>query len=336
MQHNDELKLTLSSTAASQRPLRDRIGIPIQGTDSLNTIITRVKEAEQAGVRQVWISTTGIGVTDILTVLAIVATQTEHIRLGTGIVPTYPRHPLALAQQALTVHDIAPGRLRLGIGPSIQPFIEGVYGLEYTSPLSHLKEYLEVLRALLWEGSVDHHGTFFNVTYTLPRTARVPLLISALGLKAFRLAGEFADGVLPAWCPLPYLLNQALPALRAGAEAHKRPAPPIIASLPVALSTDEAAVLAAVRQSVQMMTQVGPYAQMFTQAGFAGAVAGDESSLNALTRSLVISGDEETVRNRLRVLLASGIDELALGLVPIADEASERMRLFHLIGSLDA
>lgn len=336
MQNKDELNQPLSSSATSHRPLRDRIGIPIQSTDPLDTIITRVKEAEQAGVQQVWISTAGVGVTDILTVLAIVATQTEHIRLGTGVVPTYPRHPLALAQQALTVHDIAPGRLRLGIGPSIRPFIEGVYGLSYTSPLTHLKEYLEVLRALLWQGSVDYHGTFFNVTYTLPRTAQVPLLISALGLKAFRLAGEFADGVLPAWCPLPYLLNQALPSLRAGAEASNRPVPPIIASLPVALSTDKAAVLAAVRQSVQMMTQVGPYAQMFTQAGFAGAVAGDETTLNALTRSLVISGDEEAVRNRLRALLASGIDELALGLVPIADEEQERKQLLHLIGSLDS
>jgi alkanesulfonate monooxygenase SsuD/methylene tetrahydromethanopterin reductase-like flavin-dependent oxidoreductase (luciferase family) len=241
-----------------------------------------------------------------------------------------------MAQQALTVHDVAPGRLRLGIGPSIRACIEDVYGLQYTSPLPHLKEYLEVLRGLLWEGSIDHHGTFFNVVYTLPRTAQVPLLISALGLKAFRLAGEVADGVLPAMCPLPYLLNQALPALRAGAEARNRPVPPIIAALPVVLSTDEAAVLAAVRPSVQMMTQVGPYAQMFVQAGFAGAVDGDEAALDALTQSLVISGDEATVRNRVQELLASGLDELVLGLVPVADEARERKQLLHLIGSLEA
>jgi alkanesulfonate monooxygenase SsuD/methylene tetrahydromethanopterin reductase-like flavin-dependent oxidoreductase (luciferase family) len=102
------------------------------------------------------------------------------------------------------------------------------------------------------------------------------------------------------------------------------------------LSTDEAAVLAAMRQSVQMMTQVDPYAQMFVKAGFAGAVAGDEAELDALTRSLVISGDETAVRDRLRDLLASGLDELALILVPIADEEQERKQLLHLIGSLDA
>jgi len=336
MQQKDELRLSLSSSEVSQRPLRDRIGIPVQSTDALETIIARVREAEQAGVQQVWISTAGVGVADILTVLAIVATQTERIRLGTGVVPTYPRHPLVMAQQALTVHDIAPGRLRLGIGTSIRSFIEDVYGLQYASPLSHLKEYLEVLRGLLWEGSVDHHGTFFNVAYNLPRTAQVPLLISALGLKAFRLAGEVADGVLPAWCPPSYLLNQALPALRAGAEVRNRPVPPIVAALPVVLSTDEAAVLAAVRPLGQMMTHGGPYAQMFVKAGCVGAVKGDGAELDALIRSLVISGDEETVRNRVQELLASGLDELLLQPVPIADEASERKRLLHLIGSLEA
>ena len=104
--------------------------------------------------------------------------------------PTYPRHPLDLAQQALSLYDIAHGRLRLGIGPSHQAIIEGIYGLSQTTPLAHLREYVKVLRAALWEGKVDHHGQFFNVVVTLPRTTQTPVLISTLGKKAFQLAGE--------------------------------------------------------------------------------------------------------------------------------------------------
>jgi alkanesulfonate monooxygenase SsuD/methylene tetrahydromethanopterin reductase-like flavin-dependent oxidoreductase (luciferase family) len=276
------------------------------------------------------------GRADVLTAFAAVAAQTERIRLGSAVIPTYPRHPLVMSQQALAVHDIAPGRLRLGIGPSHRFYMEGVYGLQQPSPLLHLKEYLHIMRGLLWEGSIDHHGTFFNAAYTLPRTAQVPLLISTMGLKAFRLAGEIADGAITSTCPLPYLLNQALPALRAGAEERSRPAPPVIALVSVALSTDTAAVLAAIRQQVQGMTRLDAYARMFVKAGFAGAVDGDEADLDALARSLVISGDEVTVRQLIQEWLASGLDELLLALVPIADGERERKQLLHLIGSLEA
>ena len=276
----------------------------------------------------------GAGFADILTVLAVAATQTERIRLGTAIVPGYPRHPLVMAQQALAVHDLAPGRLRLGVGSGNRVFLESRYGLSQIAPLRYLKEYLEVLRGVLWKGSIDYQGEFFQVVDTLPRTAQVPLLIPALGLKAFRLAGEIADGALASLCPVPYLLDQALPALRAGAEGRSRPAPPIVACLPVALSTDEAAVLVAVRQLIQQPAQTSTYSRMFAQAGWASAVNGDEAELNALARTLVISGNEATVRDRVQELLANGLDELLLLAIPIADEATERKQLLHLIGSL--
>jgi alkanesulfonate monooxygenase SsuD/methylene tetrahydromethanopterin reductase-like flavin-dependent oxidoreductase (luciferase family) len=139
---------------------------------------------------------------DVLTTLAAAATKTFTVRLGTSIVPTYPRHPFILAQQALSLYDIAPGRLRLGIGPSHQAIIEGIYGLPQTTPLAHLREYVKVLRAALWEGKVDHHEHFFNVIVTLPRTTQIPVLISTVGKKAFQLAGEIADGALSSMCPV--------------------------------------------------------------------------------------------------------------------------------------
>ncbi|QBD79688.1 LLM class flavin-dependent oxidoreductase [Ktedonosporobacter rubrisoli] len=333
MQQKDELSQRLPSSAVRERPLRERVGVYIQARDTVDAI-TRIREAERAGVQQAWMAMGGAGFADILTVLAIATTQTERIKLGTAIVPASPRHPLVMAQQALAVHDFAPERLRLGIGSGNRAFLEGRYGLSQTAPLRYLKEYVEVLRGVLWQGRIDHQGEFFQVVDTLPRTAQVPLLIPALGLKAFRLAGEIADGALASLCPVPYLLDQALPALRAGAEEKSRPAPPVVACLPIAFSTNEVAVLVAVRQFVQQLIQTSTYAHMFSLAGWAAAVDGDETALHALARTLVISGDETTVRDRVQELLASGLDELLLLAIPIVDEAMERKQLLHLIGSL--
>ena len=327
--------------ALPQRSLRDRVGICIEGTDPVDSL-NKIRAAELAGVQQIWMTAGGAGFTDILTTLAVAAAQTEFIRVGTAIIPFYPLHPLTLAQQALAVHDIAPGRLRLGIGPSHRQIIEDRYGLQMTAPLPYLKEYLEVMRSVLWEEDPGYNGTFFkvghakvgNVVIPMSRKAPVPLLISTLGPKAFRLAGEISDGALSWMCPLPYLLNQGLPALRAGAEAHQRPAPPLVAHMLVAMSTDEAAVQAATRQRVVQYTAGAFYARMFAQAGFPKVVEGDEAESDALTRTLLVSGNEATVRNRIQELLESGLDELMLQLVPIADEANERKRFLQVVGSL--
>jgi alkanesulfonate monooxygenase SsuD/methylene tetrahydromethanopterin reductase-like flavin-dependent oxidoreductase (luciferase family) len=262
--------------------------------------------------------------------LSYFAGRTQRIQLGTAITPTYPRHPLALAQQALTVADLAPGRLRLGVGPSHRHTMEGVYGLPMGEPLAHLREYVAVLRGLLWDGAADHRGRYFAVRASLPRAPRVPLPISALRAGAFRLAGEIADGALSWMCPAPYLLETALPALRAGAEAAGRPAPPLVAHVPVALSEDRAAVLAAGRARARGYAGSPFYARMFADAGF--PLPGDGTVPDALVESLVVSGDEATVRARLGELLASGLDELLVMPVPVADAAGERARLARLLG----
>ncbi|MDQ2718111.1 MAG: LLM class flavin-dependent oxidoreductase, partial [Chloroflexota bacterium] len=179
MQHERDSRQT---QADPHPPLHERIGLSIIATNATNAI-NRIIEAEQAGLRQVWLSQGGAGGTDNLTITAMAAMRTTQIRLGTAIVPIYPRHPIFMAQQALAIHDIAPGRLRLGIGPSHRPLIEGSYGLKMTAPLAYLREYITVLRGLLGEGRIDYHGTFFQVTAT-SRTAPIPLLVSALGQKA--------------------------------------------------------------------------------------------------------------------------------------------------------
>jgi F420-dependent oxidoreductase-like protein len=314
---------------------RERVGLVVDGTNAVAAIKT-IATAEAAGVQQIWMAQPPSS-PDVLTTLAAAATQTSTVRLGTSIVPTYPRHPLVLAQQALSLYDIAPGRLRLGIGPSHQAIIEGIYGLSQTRPLAHLREYVNVLRAALWEGKVDHHGQFFNVVVTLPRTTQTPVLISTLGKKAFELAGEIADGALSWVCPVPYLLNTGIPTLRraAAAAANGRSAspPPLVAYVSVALSEDRHSVMAAGHRVLDMYANLPFYAKMFADAGFP-LTAGQMVVPDSLVDSLIVSGNEATVTERLTELLAAGLDELMVTLVPIKDAVDELTRLMHLIGQL--
>ncbi|QBD83244.1 LLM class flavin-dependent oxidoreductase [Ktedonosporobacter rubrisoli] len=326
-----------SQITSEPLPLRDRVGIFLQPTTATDAL-SQIREAEQAGIRQIWLDW-GAGFAETLTLLAAAAVQTDQIRLGTAIIPAAPRHPVVMAQQMLALHDLAPGRFRFGIGAGHRPLMKRWYGASLSSPQSYLKEFLEILRRVLWEGSIEHQGTFFQVVvdqamYPHPRRAQVPLLISAIGKKAFWQAGEIADGALSALCPIPYLLQEALPALRAGAEAAGRPVLPLIAHIPVALTTDDAAALAVMRPWVQAATQLDTFSSMLKQAGWEEAIKGDERALETLTRTLLIWGDEAMVRRRLQELLGLGLDELTLQLMPVANAVQERRLLFQLVGAL--
>src|SRR6266571_6588327 len=288
MSQEENVRSILTSEDVSNLLVRGRVGLVIEARD-VATAITRIREAEHAGIRQAWM-TQSVGMLDTLTLFAAVAAQTTRIRLCTSIVPIYPRHPLVMALQAATVDALASGRLRLGVGTSHRHVMENIYGLSMPSPLAYLREYVEVMRHGLWEGRVDHQGTFFKVAASIPRPAQIPLLISALGEKAFRLAGEIADGAISWVCPVPYLLNTALPALRAGAQAQHRPAPPLVAHIPVAMSSDEAAVEGAVKSRISFYTKAPFYVHMFAAAGF--PIAADGTGVDALVKALVIAGNE--------------------------------------------
>src|SRR5437660_10533838 len=179
-----------------------------------------------------------------------------------------------MAKQGVTVDALAPASVRLAIATRHRHAMENMYSFSMSSPLAYLREYVEVMRQVLWEGRVDHQGTFFKVVTSFPRTAQIPLLISALGERAFRLAGEIADGAISWVCPVPYLLDKALPALRAGAQAHNRPVPPLVAHIPIAMSTDETAVHEAAMSRISYYTKAPFYAHMFAEARFTIATDG--------------------------------------------------------------
>ena len=270
---------------------------------------------------------------DALVMLAVAASQTDHIGLGTAVVPTYPRHPTALASQAMVVSRLAGDRFRLGIGPSHRPTMEDLFGLPMSRPLQHLREYLTVLRALLWQGSADFDGVHFKVHARLPpgvTPPRTPLLISALRTGAFRLAGELADGAISWMCPVPYLLTAARPALQEGARAAGRAAPTLIGHVPVALHEDRARTRAAARQQFSTYGRLPFYAGMFRDAGY--PVGEDGALPDTLLDELVVSGSEATVLERLQAVQASGVDELIVTPLAVADAEAEERALLRLLG----
>ena len=123
-----------------------RLGVAIAGPDA-GTILARISKAESLGVSAVWLTTGGVGL-DGLTILGAAAAQTDSILLGTSIIPTYPRHPVAVAQQVQVIAQLAPGRFRLGVGPSHRPTIDGMFGMDFGAPLTNLREYLQVIKPL--------------------------------------------------------------------------------------------------------------------------------------------------------------------------------------------
>jgi F420-dependent oxidoreductase-like protein len=315
----------------SQLPTRERIGLIVNETNAVAAIKT-IAAAEKAGVQQIWMVQPPWS-PDGLTTLAAAAIKTSKVRLGTSIIPIYPRHPIVLAQQALALHDIAPGRLRLGIGPSHRAIVEGMYGLSQTTPLVYLREYVKVLHSIFMDGKINHHGEFFNIVIEFPRTVKIPVLISTLGKRAFQLAGEIADGALSWMCPVPYLLHIGIPLLHKAATANGRSnPPPLVAHISVALSQDNDSVMAAGHKMFEMYSKLPFYAKMFADAGF--PLTSDKKLTDEFVNNIIISGNEDTVAKSLTRLLASGLDEIMVSLVPIVDEKYEQIRLMHLIGKL--
>jgi alkanesulfonate monooxygenase SsuD/methylene tetrahydromethanopterin reductase-like flavin-dependent oxidoreductase (luciferase family) len=189
-----------------------------------------------------------------------------------------------------------------------------------------------VLRPLLQQGEVHHQGRYFTTDVSLSASSQIPLLISALGPRAFRLAGEIADGAIPSYCPIPYLLDTALPAMSEGAVAAGRSRPPIIAHVQVVFTEDRATALEIARQRLAAAATVSVYRNMFIGAGFSSQDL--DTASDRFVESLITFGNDNKIRERLLELLGTGLDELKIGLSPISDETQETIRLAKIIGQL--
>ncbi len=310
-----------------------KIGLHVSQATAQKTV-DAIVAAEKAGVECAWLTVGGLA-PDPFAIFGAAAQHTGKILFGTSIVPTFPRHPLAMAQGAIAVDSLAPGRLRLGVGPSHKPAIEGTWGIPFERPLEHLREYLTILRGVLETGAIDHTGKRFTArAQSGAGETGVTLMASALRTNGFRVCGELADGAISWVCPLPYLRDVAVPALKEGAAKAGRPVPPLIAHVPVVVSEDLDAVREGARRQIGFYPRVPFYSQMFQDAGFPEAAQGELS--DRMIDALVVHGSAEQVKDRLRAVPQFGASELlAMAILPPGD-TDAMARTMAVLGELAA
>jgi F420-dependent oxidoreductase-like protein len=295
-------------------------------------ILTNIEHAEQLGIPAAWLTTGGTGL-DALTLFAAAAVRTSQIRLGTSIIPTFPRHPLVAVQQVQVLAQLAPGRFRLGLGPSHRPTMESTFGFDFRAPLGHLREYVQIVKTLLHSGSVDFDGKYYHAHGQIRTPVDVPVMASALQRRSFEFCGEATDGAISWVCPGVYLRDVALPAMRAGAEKAGRPVPPLLAHAPVCVHDKPDEIRAAAQQQLANYVRLPFYLQMFEAAGFPEAAAGSWS--DAMIDAVVMSGDESRVADRLHGMFALGATEILVSpIMAGSDRAASVERTLRLVAEV--
>lgn len=297
-----------------------RIGISLTeqpGPGVLGKLRDDVAAAAEDGFASAWLA--NIFGVDALTALAVVGSQAPAIELGTAVIPTYPRHPAALAQQALTAQAALDGRLVLGIGLSHQIVIEHMYGYSFDKPARHMREYLEVLLPLLRAGRASFTGDTLKAEVTLsPLHERpVPVLLAALAPRMLRLAGAVADGTI-LWMTGPETVaSHIVPRITAAADEAGRPAPRVVCTLPICVTDDAAAARERANEVFSIYGQLPSYRAMLDLEGAAGP--GD----------VAIVGDEDAVGRQVSHLAEVGVTDFNAALFGPREEAARTRALLR-------
>ena len=274
----------------------------------LSTLVDEIVEKEDQGFSSYW--TPQVGTFDALTMLALAGRETSRIELGTAVVPSYPRHPNALAQQAATVNALCGGRLVLGVGPSHAPAIESL-GLAYDRPALHMREYVTILKALGDEGRVDFQGGMYRIRtgFACPDAQPFAVVVSALAPLMLKAAGEVADGTVTWMVGKNTIRSRTAPGITKAAANANRPAPRVIAALPVCVHDDKAQATARAVQIFQGYGQLPNYRRQLDAEGLdqAGEIA--------------VVGNEDEVTAELQAFFDAGATEVIASIYPAGDDS---------------
>jgi F420-dependent oxidoreductase-like protein len=297
------------------------IGIgDIAGTPAdIDGLVAQTRQAEADGFASGWFA--NIFGMDAILAAAICGRETSRIELGTAVVPTYPRHPVAMAQAALSAQAAARGRFALGIGLSHQVVIEGMFGMSFAKPFSHMREYLSVLAPLIRDGRADVAGEEYRVAanVAVPGATPCPILVAALAPRMLALAGRVSDGTIT-WMTGPRTIREhTAPRICEAAAKAGRPAPRVVVGLPVAVTQRVEDARATAGKAFEIYGMLPSYRAMLDREGAAspgdvailGDAAGVEEQLAGLAEAgatdflavpFPVQGDPEAL-DRTRALL---------------------------------
>lgn len=295
-------------------------------------LVADIEWAEAAGLDTAWMPQVPNDF-DCLTMVSLMAAHSSRIELGTAVVPLQAQHPIALARQALSTHAVAGGRLALGVGPSHHWIIRDMLGLPYDKPAAYTRDYLEVLNAAIaGPGSVDVENDSFTVhnPTVIAADNPMPVLVAALGPVMLQLAGELADGTVLWMADERAIGDHIAPKITKAAADAGRPAPRIVAGIPVCLCAPSRVDDAKERANrVLGEAEVSPNYQRLLERGDARDV-GD----------LCAAGDEEAILARFRRFADAGVTDLSVRLLPIGDNRDEliasKRRTREVIAALGA
>ena len=295
-----------------------RIGInfgadPTAAGATLDDIVAIARRADERGFDTFWLP--NIFSFDAITALTVIGRETERIGLGTAVTPTYPRHPTAIAQQAMTAAAATDNRLTLGIGLSHKIVIEDMLGLSYDRPARHMREYLSVLMPALRGEALHFDGEHYRVhglQLTIPGADPVPTVIAALGPVMLKVAGELADGT-NTWMVGPKTMEEHIVRrLSDAADEAGRPVPRVVAGIPVALTHDADAAREKINAELAIYGQLPSYRGMLDREGAAGPA------------DVAILGDENAFRTQLERFRNAGVTDLNAVVMHVDDGAYER------------
>ncbi len=286
--------------------------------------------AERAGFTSLWLPQIP-GDFDAFVAIALAAQATDRIELGTAVVPIQTRHPIAMAQEAMSVQAVAEGRFTLGIGVSHDWVIQDQLGLPYERPAHLMRSYLEVLNpALRGPGSVDVENDRFRVHSPMDVTdwAPNPVLLAALAPVMLRLAGEHASGTILWLADERAVGEHVVPRItRAAAEAG-RPKPRVVAGVPVALCPNDE--VDAARDWANRALGHSEYCENYQRL----LARGDARSEG----DILAAGDASAVEKRLRAFKDAGTTDLAVRVLALGRDRESRLasrrRTLELLASV--
>jgi 5,10-methylenetetrahydromethanopterin reductase len=287
---------------------------------TIDDLVGAARQTEADGFASFWLPQ--IFGHDAITALSVIGREVPRIELGTAVVPTYPRHPMMLAAQALTAQGATSGRFTLGIGLSHKMVIESMFGMSFEKPVRHMREYLSILLPLIREGTVSFTGETLSASGTIdvPGSTPCPVLIAALGPKMLELAGAETDGTIT-WMTGPATLaDHTVPAITKAAAAAGRGEPRIVTSLPVAVTDDPDAARASAAKVFEIYGMLPSYRAMLDREGAAGPA------------DVALVGDEATVRDGVDQVRQAGVTDFVAS--EFATTESERARTRDLLKSL--
>ena len=276
-------------------------------------MIDHAVDAEEAGFASYWMAQ--LAVPDALTVIAMMGARTSRMELGTAVIPTWPRHPLMLAAQALTVQEAIGNRLALGIGLAHKPTVESTFKIAFARPAKHMEEYLSVLLPAMTDRKVSFTGDIWSAEVEgvngVPGAQPPTVMLAAMGPRMLRLAGERTAGTI-LWLSGPRAIADSIkPALDAAADAAGRPAPRILASVPVCVTSKPDEVRGLIATLLDGYNDLPSYRGVMDAEGAGGPA------------DVSVIGSEDEVRAGLDAFANAGAtDFAAVEFVTNADEGA--------------